>query len=139
MRNSKLTDLKGEPMTALPSPLWRVIHLAYPRTTQEYSYVALRWVNYGKIKLPQVFIRRKTLEKREASVNYDLLCERMEALLNSEEANGYELFSMSSTNSGLLSISHTPTRSQHPFSRKRLPNATAEGAETLVLIFKKKT
>jgi hypothetical protein len=135
MRNSKLTDLKSE--STLPLPLWRVIHLAYPRATQEYSYLALRWVNYRKIKLPQVFIGKKTLEKREATVNYDLLCERMEALLNSQAANGYELFSMSSTNSGLLSISHTPTRSQHPFSRKRLPNATAEGAETLMLIFKK--
>lgn len=139
MQNSMLTDLKNKPEERSSLPLWRVVYLAYPRLTQEYSCFALRWVSFWRIKFPLFFVEKKTLEKREASVNYDLLCERMESLLNAEEENGYEFFSMNSSNSGLFSISHTPTRPQHPFVRNRLPNATAQGQEALVLIFKRKT
>lgn len=135
MRNLNAIDS----IDAFSGPLWRVVHLAYPRTTQEYSCLALRWVSFWKIKLPQVFLQRKTLEKREASVNYDLLCEQLESILNSEEAKGYEFFSMNATHSGLFSISHSAIRRpQNPFLRKQLFNALGQGEEALVLVFKKK-
>lgn len=138
MSTSNVTDLQTDDEHENLTPPWRVVHLSYPRTTQEYPCIVLRWVSFWKIKCPLVFIEKKTLEKRETSVNYDLLCKRIESLLNKQEANGYELFSLSSTNSGLLSISHTPARPQHPFSKKRIPNATAQGEEMIVLIFRKK-
>ncbi|MBX9743333.1 MAG: hypothetical protein K2W99_07350 [Chthoniobacterales bacterium] len=138
MRNSKVIDSNSATVDNPPVPLWHVVHLAYPRTMQQYSCIALRWVSFWRIKLPQVFIQRKTLEKREASVNYDLLCEQLESLLNREATNGYELFSMNATHSGLFSISHSPTRSQNPFLRKHLLNAIGKGEEALVLVFKRK-
>lgn len=137
MQHSTAIDSKNNTIENL-SPIWRVVHLTYPRTKQECSCLAVRWVNFWKIKWPRFFLQRKTLEKREASVNYDLLCEQLESLLNSEELSGYELFSMNATHSGLFSISHSPTRPKNPFLQRQILNALGQGEEALVLVFKKK-
>ena len=89
MQNSKIdgsSDIVENVSSLLP---WRVVHLPYPRETQEYSCLSIRWVSCGKIKIPKIFIQKKTLEKREASVNYDLLCRHIESFLNNE-AQGYD-------------------------------------------------
>ena len=117
---------------------WRVIHLRYPRETQTYSALQIKWVAYGNIKLPKFFFQQKTLEKQEARVNYDLLCCKIETLLNKHSTEGYELFSMNSTHSGFFSTAQGPTRPQHHFLKSPVTKNSVRGDEVLIFIFRKK-
>ena len=137
MRNSKIDDSNGIVENVSSLLPWRVVHLPYPRETQEYSRLSIRWVQYRKIKIPKIFIQKKTLEKQEASVNYDLLCGHIESFLNSE-AQGYDLFSINSTHSGLFSMTQAPVHAHHPFLRKRIPSSTLQGKEVLIIVLKRK-
>lgn len=136
MQNSKKGDFNIT-IKEHSSPQWRVIHLPYPRETQEYSCIGIRWTHYGKIKLPMVFIYKKTLEKREPTVNYDLLCQQIEDLLNSDEAQGYDLFSINTTFSGVSAMTSFPTRPQHQFLKRRIPEKLLQGKEALIIILKR--
>lgn len=116
---------------------WRVLYLSYPRETAEYSSLGVRWTSYGKIKLPTFFIQKRKLEKPTQRVNYDLLCEELEATLNAQEAEGYALNSMHPTHSGSYAVSTTPKQPHAHFLRTRPPSHRLQGEEALILIFKK--
>ncbi|HLB34182.1 MAG: hypothetical protein A3F67_00595 [Verrucomicrobia bacterium RIFCSPHIGHO2_12_FULL_41_10] len=137
MHNPELVDSEIiiEETGTLP---WRVIHLPYPREKQEYSSLGIRWMCYGKIKLPKIFIQRQTLEKQGASVNYDLLCQELESLLQENEKQGYELFSITPSHSGQFSTTKIPTSSQHYFLRKNSPNSFIQAKEALIIVLKRK-
>ncbi|MBX9577270.1 MAG: hypothetical protein K2W97_02200 [Chthoniobacterales bacterium] len=117
---------------------WQVIHLRYPRETEIVSSLKIKWVVFGKIKVPKIFFQQKRVEKQEASVNYDLLCSQMESFLNDYSTKGYELFSMTSTHSGFSSIVQTTPRPQSRFFKATAPKSSLHAEEALVLIFKRK-
>lgn len=122
----------------LSSLQWRVIHLPYPRETQEHSCLGITWILWKKIKIPKFFIQKKRLEKQTASVNHDLLCQQIENLLNSEETQEYDLFSISTTYSGSFSISQAPIHPHHQFLKRRSPTGMLLGKEALIVILKRK-
>lgn len=122
----------------IPSLEWQVIHLRYPRETETISSLQIKWVAFSKkIKLPKIFFQQKNIEKQEATVNYDLLCSQMESILNNYAKKGYELFSITSTHSGLSSIVSTATRPQPHFLKLPAAKTTLRGEEAFVLVFKK--
>lgn len=116
---------------------WQVIHLRYPRETEIVSSLKIKWVVFGKLKVPKIFFQQKRVEKQEASVNYDLLCSQMESLLNDYTMKGYELFSMTSTHSGFSSIVQTTPRPQSRFFKTPAAKSSLHAEEALILIFKK--
>ena len=117
---------------------WQVIHLRYPRETEIVSSLKIKWVVFGKLKVPKIFFQQKRVEKQEASVNYDLLCSQMESLLNDYTIKGYELFSMTSTHSGFSSIVSTTPRPQSRFFKAAAPKSSLRGEEALLLTFRKR-
>ncbi len=117
---------------------WQVVHLRYPRETEIVSSLQIKWVVFGKLKVPSLFFQQKTIERQDASVNYDLLCSQMESLLNDYTVKGYELFSMTSTHSGFSSIIQTTPRPQSRFFKAPAPKSSLHAEEALILIFKKR-
>jgi hypothetical protein len=117
---------------------WRVIHLPYPRETIEYSYFKWRWVDRWKIKLPRISLQKKTVEKPGLSLNYDLLCQQLQFILNREEAEGYKLTSIYPTHSGFYSVSAVQKRPHHQFLKTATPSHHLQGKEALILVLKKK-
>ncbi len=121
----------------VPSLEWQVIHLQYPKETETVSSLQIKWIGFGKIKIPKIFFHQKRVEKQEASVNYDLLCSQMESLLNEHAEKGYELFSMTSTYSGFSAITSTTPRQQPHFLKVPAPKTALRGAETIILVFRR--
>ena len=117
---------------------WRVVHFSYPRETQEQSYIGIKWFLWKGIKLPKFFIQKRTLEKLGAAVNHDLLCQQIEAFLNSDEMKGYDLFSISSTYSGHAPATPTPKHPYQQLMMARSPNISSRTKEVLVIILKRK-
>ncbi|MFZ4115099.1 MAG: hypothetical protein ACOYK6_00070 [Chthoniobacterales bacterium] len=138
MKKVTVSDSK-DPIKQTPSFLepWRVVHLPYPRETTEYSYVHVQWIDYWKIKLPRVSLQKRTLEKPGLSVNYDLLCQQLEYILNREEAEGYKLSSIYPTHSGFYSVSTVQKRPHHQFLKTATPSHHLQAKEALILVFKK--
>ncbi len=118
---------------------WRVVHLPYPRETQEQSYIGVKWFLWKGIKLPKFFIQKRTLEKPGAAVNHDLLCQQIESFLNSDEMKGYDLFSISSTYSGHPATTPTPKHPYQQLMMARSHNNASKTKEVLVIILKKKS
>ena len=137
MRNSELGDSEMiiKETEALP---WKVIHLPYPREKQEYTTPRLRWISYGKIKLPKIYMQRQTLEKQGASVNYDLLCQKLEALLAEQYQQGYDVFSIIPSHSGQFSTLKVPNSPSHSFLGNRRPSSLIQGKEALIIVLQKK-
>lgn len=138
MKNSKVGDSHDaikQTSSLLP---WRVIHLPYPRETEKYSSLKLKWIPCWKIKLPKIFIQKKTLEKQGLSVNYDLLCQQIESVLNRQAAEGYKLISIHSTHSGSYSVTSVPKQPHYHFLKTRAPSHHLQGKEALILILKQK-
>lgn len=119
-------------------PLWRVIHLSYPREKQEHSYLKLSWFSWHYIKLPKFSIEKKTSEKPGASVDHELLCQHIELLLNSDEMKEYDLFSLSSTYSGSFAITQLPVHPHQQFLRRHAPTGMLAAKEALIVILKRK-
>ena len=117
---------------------WQVIHLRYPRVMETCSSLKIKWVVFGKIKMPKIFFQRKRVEKPDASVNYDLLCSQMESLLNSYAMKGYDLFSTTSTHSGFSSIVQTAPRPQPHFIKAPATKSALRAEEAVILVFKKR-
>lgn len=116
---------------------WQVVHLRYPRETESVSSLQLKWVVFGKLKVPKLFLQQKRIQRQDASVNYDLLCSQMESLLNEYTLKGYELFSITSTHSGFSSIIQAPPRPQSRFFKAQAAKSSLHAEEALIFIFKK--
>lgn len=116
---------------------WQVTHLRYPRETETISSLQIKWVAFGKIKLPKIFFQQKNVEKQEGSVNYDLFCSQMESLLNEYAKKGFHLFSITPTHSGFSSIVSTAPRPQPHFFKLPAAKTTLRGEEAFILIFRK--
>ncbi len=114
-----------------------MIHLRYPRKTETVSSLQIKWVAFGKIKLPKIFFQQKNVEKQEVSVNYDLFCSQMESLLNEYAEKGYALFSITSTHSGFSSVVSMAPRPQPHFLKVPAAKTTLQGEEAFILIFRK--
>lgn len=132
---SEATALIKQP----PASEWQVVHLRYPRETEIVSSLKIKWVVFGKLKVPKFFFQQKRVEKQEASVNYDLLCSQMESLLNDYAAKGYELFFTTSTHSGFSAIVSTSPRPQSHLFKPAAAKTSLRAEEALVLIFRKRS
>jgi|GEM_PF-3239859 len=137
MQDSESSEAKAI-IKDIPSLEWQVIHLRYPKETETVSSLQIKWVVFGKIKVPKIFFQQKRIEKQEASVNYDLLSSQMESLLNDYAGKGYELFSITSTHSGFSSVVSTAPRPQPHFFKVPTAKTTLRGEEAFVLVFRRK-
>jgi hypothetical protein len=137
MQNSELTKDETIIRNNTLSLEWKVVYVRYPRETEAVSKLKIKWLVFGKLRVPKIFFQQKRVESQEASVNYDLLCCDIESHLNDYSAKGYELFSIISTHSGFSSIVQTAPRPQPYFLKTPAAKTSLRAEEALMLIFRK--